>query len=320
MQDIARSAVHLSDQPGVAIRKALPENLSNRQADQLLARSRVLDDALSGRFSVDRLLQKYFDTTDMEEGIRDGAFSAQQVDDRLETIKAFIRYLKNLKLSSNEGWAHWQALREKQQSQTTDGVRLTSMHRAKGLEWRCVIIPGLSERFMPYRPEGELTIPSSVESERRLLYVAMTRAKETLYLLTPMTQSKLKVNEGRIETPFFTEMGFDSSDLVGTAIEKKQNIDLKIPLKHLSISSDYLSILGSKITLHSIKNTVSSQGKFLDKAKCTNEASLPLVLHQTYGCGVVLKDESRHWVIRFDDGTEKQFDKRVASQYLEFLD
>jgi DNA helicase II / ATP-dependent DNA helicase PcrA len=60
-----------------------------------------------------------------------------------------------------------------------DGVTLASMHAAKGLEWDAVFLPGLVEGVMPI---VYARVPEAVEEERRLLYVAVTRARERLYL------------------------------------------------------------------------------------------------------------------------------------------
>jgi len=65
------------------------------------------------------------------------------------------------------------------QAPVLDGVTLASMHAAKGLEWDAVMLPGLVEGIMPI---VYARTPDAVEEERRLLYVAVTRARERLFL------------------------------------------------------------------------------------------------------------------------------------------
>jgi DNA helicase II / ATP-dependent DNA helicase PcrA len=59
-----------------------------------------------------------------------------------------------------------------------DSVVLSTFHRAKGLQWPIVIVLGLSSGLMPI---GSALTPAAVEEERRLLYVALTRAEEELW-------------------------------------------------------------------------------------------------------------------------------------------
>ena len=68
---------------------------------------------------------------------------------------------------------------EAQNAPTVDGVTLSSLHAAKGLEWDAVLLIGACEGLLPISlAEG----PAALEEERRLLYVGVTRAREHLLI------------------------------------------------------------------------------------------------------------------------------------------
>ncbi len=62
---------------------------------------------------------------------------------------------------------------------SADGVNLLTLHRAKGLEWDAVLLPGLEEGTLPIRQAAD---DEAVAEERRLLYVGLTRARRHLAL------------------------------------------------------------------------------------------------------------------------------------------
>lgn len=79
----------------------------------------------------------------------------------------------------------------------TEGVRLSTVHRAKGGEWSVVFVVGLEEGLLPHaralaNQSGE---NASIDEERRIAYVAVTRARERLYL----TYCRTRRWGGRIE-------------------------------------------------------------------------------------------------------------------------
>ena len=80
-------------------------------------------------------------------------------------------------------------------SEDGDAVTLMTIHSAKGLEFKVVFIIGLEENILPHA--NSLFEEGGIEEERRLMYVAITRAKEKLYLLNSekrMLYGKLTVN------------------------------------------------------------------------------------------------------------------------------
>jgi len=67
-------------------------------------------------------------------------------------------------------------------------LTLSTVHQAKGLEWRAVFLIWLADGRFPSAPA--LRAPDGEEEERRLFYVAVTRAKDELYLTYPMMQEE----------------------------------------------------------------------------------------------------------------------------------
>jgi DNA helicase-2/ATP-dependent DNA helicase PcrA len=69
---------------------------------------------------------------------------------------------------------------ESQAAEGADALQLMTVHSAKGLEFQCVFVSGLEEGLFPH--EQSLVEQDGLEEERRLMYVAITRARTRLYL------------------------------------------------------------------------------------------------------------------------------------------
>jgi DNA helicase-2/ATP-dependent DNA helicase PcrA len=70
-----------------------------------------------------------------------------------------------------------------------DCVQLLTIHVAKGLEWPVVFVTGLEDGLFPsLRDREDGDVESGIEEERRLMYVAITRARERLYLTHARTR------------------------------------------------------------------------------------------------------------------------------------
>ena len=78
-------------------------------------------------------------------------------------------------------------------SEENDQLVLSTIHQAKGLEWRSVFLIGLAEGHFPHHKV--YAQPSQLEEERRLFYVACTRAMDELFLLYPIFVSSYMTGE-----------------------------------------------------------------------------------------------------------------------------
>ncbi|MFB7657510.1 MULTISPECIES: ATP-dependent helicase [unclassified Streptomyces] len=108
-----------------------------------------------------------------------------------------------------------------------DAVRLMTAHRSKGLEWRLVVVAGVQEGLWPdLRRRGSLleadrigrdglaeplTPGALLAEERRLFYVAATRARERLVV----TAVKAPADDGDQPSRFLTELGVEPTDVTG---------------------------------------------------------------------------------------------------------
>lgn len=118
--------------------------------------------------------------------------------DLQELLDIWSKYTEDAQ--KHDDWVEWgryimgynKAIEDAQKNQT--GVTLSTMHCSKGLEWKHVFIIDCVEGITPF--EKAQTI-AAVEEERRLFYVAMTRAKEHLYLCTYSERAKKQVKRSR---------------------------------------------------------------------------------------------------------------------------
>jgi DNA helicase II / ATP-dependent DNA helicase PcrA len=100
--------------------------------------------------------------------------------ERWESLSAIAQLAVDLEGTSLEAFAAELSRRaELGHAPVPDAVTLASMHSAKGLEWDAVILPSLTEGIMPI---GYARAPEAIDEERRLLYVAVTRARKHLAL------------------------------------------------------------------------------------------------------------------------------------------
>lgn len=276
------------------------------QFEKIDQRLKLAAMAFNRRITSAQLVHRYALETEYLEGLKDSAVSGQQVDDAQATVRAFLQYVSQNQLPCEQMHEHLQQLQmRRDEQQGRRGVLLTSVHKAKGLEWPVVIIPGLSEQFFPYQSEGDFNAPLDIESERRLLYVALTRARLQLFLILPLAQQGK--NGGRQDMPsrFVAEMQLP------VAQQFNQGVPVRIRLPT------------GEVVLENYLSAVNFTGPREYLAR-QNHAAAPAthnqrIRHKTFGPGNILGSDGRFYQILFDDGKKRALDKTIADKLLEWI-
>lgn len=186
------------------------ENLENLRIDLNQIRKRTPYDALKYIRKVigyDEYLEEFAAYR------RTSAQVLQEIaDEIMETakdcadVRSFREQLERLSLQMKE--------QSRKKGQKRNGVALMTMHGAKGLEFRAVFLPSLVEGIVPHEKGMD-----TVAEERRLFYVAMTRASEKLCLSAILQRYEKERKPSR----FLAEMGLDAKMAFRKNKEKEGN-------------------------------------------------------------------------------------------------
>ena len=87
-----------------------------------------------------------------------------------------------------------------------DVVTLSTLHASKGLEWPHVVLAGVNEGLLPFRSDAEEMTAERLEEERRLMYVGITRARETLAVSTLRRRKNGRETVAGVPSRFIAEM------------------------------------------------------------------------------------------------------------------
>jgi DNA helicase-2/ATP-dependent DNA helicase PcrA len=111
-----------------------------------------------------------------------------------ETLSPLVAFLTHAALESGDNQA----------KAGQDAVQLMTVHSSKGLEFDCVFITGIEEGLFPH--ENAMSDHEGLEEERRLMYVAITRARKRLYLSYSQTRMLHGQTRYNLKSRFFDEL------------------------------------------------------------------------------------------------------------------
>ena len=188
--------------------------------------------------------------------------------ERLENIKSLLddikQYSQDYPDSSLDEYLQMIALyTDRASEETGDAVNLCTIHSAKGLEFDVVFVIGLSEGIFPSErtmAEGQ----KGLEEERRLAYVAYTRAKKLLYL-TESNSFSYVIQSAKLPSRFIKEI---DQDFIDNVDERKDSFRS--------------SVFDEDIVIHDQKK---------EKPKDSIYRNGDSVIHKIYGEGVVIDND-----------------------------
>lgn len=213
-------------------------------------------------------------------GYKDYIMKEDDGDERIENIKALFadirHYLKANPESTFDEYLQNIALYSAQDD-VIDGdfVTLMTVHTAKGLEYPIVFVVRLNDGVFPHSRSVAESGYSGLEEERRLAYVAMTRAKEKLYL-TFCSDFSYVLGGRLLPSQFLAESGNDVA----------QTVDTYSPYKSLSKPKEYHFDDGPNLDFsrdEPIKQDFSPKTNNIDDWREGD-----IVIHKAFGKGKVV--------------------------------
>ena len=115
--------------------------------------------------------------TERLENIKELATLALKYDN-LKEGTGIEKLLEDASLASDQD----SIMHNQEKKEKANGIKLMTVHASKGLEFKYVFITGLEDGLFPHQKDNETKSAEDREEERRLFYVALTRAKEKLFL------------------------------------------------------------------------------------------------------------------------------------------
>ena len=223
-----------------------------------------------------------------------------------ETDEPPVRVLRGDSLAD---FVEWVRLRTDLDTVTEDGraVTLMTVHSSKGLEFDTVFVAGMEESLFPH--VNSMFDPASVEEERRLAYVAITRARKNLYLTCATTRQLFGQSSANPVSRFLREIpeelrkttGVGSSGFTGTGWEKRGS---RHGISGSGTEAGEGRVFGRSSAYGSGERSRNARTGLSEAAQKKSGAMLTFVAgdavnHKTFGRGVVTKVDGDTLYVEF---------------------
>lgn len=325
---------NIADSQSISIFEAInnPDNLAGlRSSGNIILFKDMINSLieLKDNIKISELMHQILEKTGYEEMLNEEALKETQT--RLENIAEFIGvaiefenenaentlsdFLDSIALVSDVD-----KLEEEQEA-----VTLMTMHSAKGLEFPVVFIVGMEEDLFPSKRSIEED--DEVQEERRLCYVALTRAKEKLFLTNAVKRTLYGTTSYMIPSRFIDEIPknlLDEESVLNSQAEKRRSSKFlddeyrKVNLFDEELySSSSAKSSGFGLSVDSFLR--SFNGKGINSNIKTNDVTSykvgQKVKHKKFGIGVIKKVEPENDDLKLEIDFEEAGFKRLMAKF-----
>ena len=193
-----------------------------------------------------------------------------------------------------------------------DKINIMTVHAAKGLEFEVVFLPGLEEGLFPHQKSIDDNGHAAVEEERRLAYVAMTRAKNNLFMLFANNRKffgNKNIDDWMPSMPsrFIDEIDKEFIEITDNVINENNDFEFS---QEIQVSSSKNSPGWLRM-----KKNIENKERVKSIAFCENFTNFTVgegVKHEDFGEGKIIHIEGNKLLINFKKyGEKKVIDKFV---------
>ena len=233
---------------------------------------------------------------------------------RLDNINEFIESLKEFE--NLEGFLeHVSLVMENISNTSEETLTLMTMHAAKGLEFDNVFLAGWEEGVFPSQRSIEELGNKGLEEERRLAYVALTRARKNIFI-TYVNQNRYSyaTHDYNLPSRFINELPEDDIELNDSNYIKNNNF-LDDFIENTPFSDEIISPGRQRLLINSKKNKIDWE--FNQDTSFENENyQEKKVFHKKYGYGKIIKLDGDKALVNFENFSSKN----IYLKYLKFID
>ena len=219
---------------------ALPEVMAPKAAEKLREFKQWLDAKRQFCFGENSLqaVKELINDMDYEGWLMQNASSPRIGEKRIENVWQLVKSIQRM-LEKQEDEDHGASdleavisklvlldmLEQQQEEDDSDRVQLMTLHASKGLEFPHVYMMGVEEELLPHRTSIE---EDNIVEERRLMYVGITRARETLAMTQALTRKQYGEKIDTSASRFVDEMPQDDIDYLGIGMQKDEQKEAQV--------------------------------------------------------------------------------------------